>query len=150
MAKIILNRTHHNVQLVFRDRPLCSFWNLTTNDWSTDGCQIINRQSNRSSTTCECNHLTDLSIVVDVSNREKPSKIKTIFSYISSSFSSIFLAMTIAFSLKFNYAKYTLYEDQFNVKKNRFWLNLNLTIWLLVSHLIIMFGMDRNEIKVRT
>ncbi len=41
-----------------------------------------------------------------------------------------------------------LYDDQFKVKTKRFWLNLNVIVWLLISHLLIMFGMDRTESQI--
>ena len=35
------------------------------------------------------------------------------------------------------------YDDQFKVKTNRYRLNLSITVWLLISNLIILGGMDR-------
>ncbi|KAH9394936.1 hypothetical protein TYRP_004999 [Tyrophagus putrescentiae] len=138
----------HSFRLVFRDQPRCSFWNLSTNHWSTKGCQVNRRLSNRSSTVCECNHLTDFAALADVSNREKPSFAKSILTYISSTINCLFLFASILFTLKFNRKKYMLYDDQFKVKTKRFWLNLNVIVWLLISHLLIMFGMDRTESQI--
>ncbi|KAH9394935.1 G-protein coupled receptor 2 [Tyrophagus putrescentiae] len=97
-----------------------------TNHWSTDGCQLVRRLSNRSSTVCECDHLTDFAAIADISNREEPSVAKSVLTY--------------------NRTNYTLHDDQFKVKTNRFWLNLSVTVWLLISHLLIMIGMDRTEV----
>lgn len=40
----------------------CAFWNLTTNQWSTDGC--YSDELTNSSVTCVCNHLTHFAVLM--------------------------------------------------------------------------------------
>ena len=76
-----------------------------------------------------------------------PTLAKSILTYICSSISCLFLAWTVYISLRHR-ENYTLNEDQFNVKSNRFYLSLSISVWLLISHMLIMFGLDRTEVKV--
>ncbi|KAH9491688.1 hypothetical protein Btru_029922 [Bulinus truncatus] len=49
---------------------LCSFWNTKGGDnlgfWSQEGCKIVVAHSNKSHTTCQCDHMTSFSILLDV------------------------------------------------------------------------------------
>lgn len=141
-------RTQHNFTLFFGDHSQCSFWNLSLNTWSQNGCRLVFQRSNRTSTTCECDHLTNFAVLTDVSNRENQNLTKTILTYFFSSITCIFLSATLYLTLKYNRKKYTLFDDQFNVKTNRYKLNLNVTVWLLISHLLVMGGMDRIECHI--
>ena len=136
-------------RLEFGDRQQCVFWNFPLNGFSTDGCTYDQINSNRSFTVCQCDHLTNFLALTDIRNREVPSLTKSILTYICSSISCIFLVAAIYLSLRYNHKIYTLQEDQFKVKSNRHQLNLNISIWLLFSHLLIMFGLDRTEVQVR-
>lgn len=105
--------------------------------------------SNRSYTVCECDHLTDFATLTDISNREEPSLGKSILTYFCSTVTCLFLIASLTLSLKYNRTNYSLHDDQFKVKTNRFWLNVSISIWLLVSHLLIMIGLDRTEVPVK-
>jgi len=41
----------------------CAYWNATENEWKDDGCRIISR--NASVTTCQCEHLSIVSVLVN-------------------------------------------------------------------------------------
>lgn len=126
---------------------MCSFWNLTSDDWSGLNCSFNRRQSTRNITVCECNHLTSFAALADIRNREEPSTAKSIITIFSSSTTCIFLIAAIFIKIMYNHRKYTLQEDQQKVKANTFRLNLNIIIWLFISHLLIIFGMDRTEVQ---
>lgn len=42
----------------------CVYWDYTTNSWSEEGC--FTRHTNNSHTFCECNHLTNFAVLMDV------------------------------------------------------------------------------------
>lgn len=44
--------------------PSCVFWDYSMNTWSNEGCKV--EYSNRTHTTCQCNHLTNFAILMDV------------------------------------------------------------------------------------
>lgn len=49
----------HNVS-----NPTCVFWDYTQNQWSEEGCFLVN--TNETHTICRCAHLTNFAILVDV------------------------------------------------------------------------------------
>lgn len=51
----------------------CSFWNLTTQNWSTRGCKLNVTLSNSTSTVCNCDHLTSFSMVMDFMGNVSPN-----------------------------------------------------------------------------
>lgn len=130
------------MKLQFRDKPQCTFWNFQLTNYSTEGCTPDPYNSNRTHTICECEHLTDFLAIVDITHREVPTLAKSILTYICSTITCVFLVASIIVALKYNRERYTLMDDQFSVKSNRFYLSLSIAVWLLVSHLLIMFGLD--------
>ena len=42
--------------------PVCSYYNFSRSDWSTEGCQIL--EQDNSSVTCQCDHLTNFAILM--------------------------------------------------------------------------------------
>ncbi|CAG2177935.1 unnamed protein product, partial [Oppiella nova] len=64
-----LNLKHKN-RLVLGDRVECVFWDFDHKKWSSDGCHVMESESNRETTVCECNHLTNFAALMDTSGRE--------------------------------------------------------------------------------
>ena len=65
---ITLKHTHQNIE-GSKERlsnAKCVFWDIDRRDWSTQGC--ITLASNESHTTCQCNHLTNFAILMDVTD----------------------------------------------------------------------------------
>ena len=65
-SPIELTLRHIQVDNVTNGR--CAFWDIKRNDWSTSGCETVS--SNRTHTTCRCNHLTNFAVLMDVSGVE--------------------------------------------------------------------------------
>ncbi|KAK3577482.1 hypothetical protein CHS0354_026429 [Potamilus streckersoni] len=64
--------------------PLCSFWNFSEGHvgaWSQEGCRRINYNSTH--TTCECDHMTNFAILMDVHATEMASFHEVSLSYIT-------------------------------------------------------------------
>lgn len=128
--------------LQFGDVAQCSFWDMDEETWSNVGCHHNRMESNRTWTVCECNHLTDFAALADISGQERPSLVKTFLTYICSAISCLFLLASLFVGFRYNKRHYLLNDDQFKVKSNRYLLIVNLSFWLLISHLLILFGMD--------
>lgn len=43
----------------------CSYWNTTIEYWDTKGCELVS-STDDSVTTCRCNHLTNLAVIMDI------------------------------------------------------------------------------------
>ncbi|CAG2121464.1 unnamed protein product, partial [Medioppia subpectinata] len=78
----------HKNQLVLGDSVECVFWDFTQNKWSSEGCRLIESESNRETTVCECNHLTNFAALMDTSGRETDDETKNILTLICCSVSS--------------------------------------------------------------
>ncbi|KAF7642607.1 hypothetical protein LDENG_00255000 [Lucifuga dentata] len=46
------------------EKPVCVFWNTTTENWSSEGCTSSSSDENSTSTICQCNHLTSFSVLM--------------------------------------------------------------------------------------
>lgn len=80
----------------------CAFWNLTTNQWSTDGC--YSDELTNSSVTCVCNHLTHFAVLMDIEQKSTPKFIEQILSIITLTgliLSTVGLCLTILTFLLF-------------------------------------------------
>jgi latrophilin 1 len=57
--KVQLQLTHMAPNLT---DPICVFWNFELSGWSDSGCKVV--KTNSSSTTCECDHLTNFALLM--------------------------------------------------------------------------------------
>ena len=53
----------HPKVTAFSDKR-CGYWNLTSNDWSFEGCDLI--VENEDLTICQCDHLTNFGVIMDI------------------------------------------------------------------------------------
>nr|KAG5692221.1 hypothetical protein BaRGS_009821 [Batillaria attramentaria] len=88
----------------FNRRPECVFWNASLaegqGDWSTAGCRLVAEKSTKLRTTCECNHLTNFALLMDVYERgdelsREHSQILSHISYTGCGMSLLALILTI-------------------------------------------------------
>lgn len=132
-------------RLIFGDKPTCYYWNITEKCWSTEGCYYRKIQSNRSASICECNHLTSIVIIVDIYGRDGDDQIKTWLTRITSTITILCTMIALFISFRYNRETLNVLNDQFRTKSNLFLLNFHMGIWLVVSHLIILFGLEREK-----
>ena len=45
--------------------PNCSFWDVESNEWSSEGCRLLDGESPEFS-VCQCDHLTNFAVILDV------------------------------------------------------------------------------------
>ena len=64
-----------NVEITFQHLtpnltdPVCVFWNFELPGWSDSGCWVT--KTNVSSTTCECEHLTNFAVIMKKSSSDR-------------------------------------------------------------------------------
>ena len=46
----------------------CVYWDFDQNRWKNDGCVLRRKSDDNGTVFCECNHLTDFSILLSVVN----------------------------------------------------------------------------------
>ena len=133
-TKVVIT-IEHQWRKYYGDQPRCVFWDYDEMDWSDEGCQVIKHLSYRNQTTCECNHLTNFAILMDVSNREKNDEgAKHILSLCCSSISIIALSITI---LMLTLCK--------TMRNRRSVITTNLSFCLLVVNALVVGGLDQTE-----
>ncbi|RWS26963.1 G-protein coupled receptor protein-like protein [Leptotrombidium deliense] len=115
--------------------PKCVHWNIARMKWTSNGCEVISW--NRSHTTCECNHLTNFAVLMQI--RDVPVSVshETTFKIIT-----VFGCSVSAFCLLFTFAILALCK---NVKGDRIAIHMNLCLCLLVGELVFLFGITQTE-----
>jgi hypothetical protein len=121
----------------------CKYWDYSKNKWSSDGCVLVEQESNRFVTVCECDHLTNFAALMDYT--ERSDILKSNMTIICCGLSVIFLILTIIILLLPNEKnKLTLIEK---LKDKRNLITFNLCICLIVANLLVIFGMDNIEVE---
>ncbi|XP_075677629.1 adhesion G protein-coupled receptor L3-like [Dermatophagoides pteronyssinus] len=127
----------HHQQMEFGMKTKCVYWNFQTNLWSSNGCYVIEQESDRHHTTCACDHLTNFAVIMDISGQERPSKLKSILTIIMCTLSIICLVMTVIFLLICH-----------ELKSRRNSIIINISIMMIIIDLLVIFGLDRTEYPI--
>lgn len=128
------------------DQVRCVYWNYTDHRWRDDGCQLVD--SDRWWTVCQCRHLTNFAALIDLSGRENNQRIKSALTYLCCGLSAVSLLVSILLTYRLGRQKYSLHNDQFRWKNNRYVISLNVALCLLATNLLTVFGLDRTEFQV--
>eukprot|EP00058_Branchiostoma_floridae_P027786 XP_002613277.1 hypothetical protein BRAFLDRAFT_68242 [Branchiostoma floridae] len=99
---------HHSNETT--NTTFCVFWNVSTGNWSEEGCALKKR--NRTHTTCECNHLTSFAILVDTTGQQVVCDVIAIILHYL--FLAVFTWMCVE-----GVELYVLLVKVFNLKMNR-------------------------------
>lgn len=125
----------HKELIKYGDTVSCVFWDFKHASWSSSGCSKLIHSSFRNQTTCECTHLTNFAVLMDMSNREdNDSEVKHILTIVCCAFSSVSLMATI---LLLSFVK--------SLRNRRSIITNNLCFCLLVVNLLVIVGLDRTE-----
>ncbi|KAI8482585.1 hypothetical protein Bbelb_396520 [Branchiostoma belcheri] len=111
----------------------CSFWDQSRGNWSTEGCTA--RVSDDNHTICECNHLTNFAILVDVIGHEDEFALHVI-TYIGCII-SIFCLIFCIF----------VFLGSRRVRCPRTIILANLCICLLVAEVVFLAAVDKTQNK---
>ena len=63
--------------------------------WSNEGCNVSKTQAYKGFVTCECDHLTNFALLLDVSQKREQSKALSIITWIGCGISLLGLTLTI-------------------------------------------------------
>ncbi|XP_042876925.1 latrophilin-like protein LAT-2 [Penaeus japonicus] len=117
------------------DTVTCVSWNVANESWSPEGCSLEMQSS--SITTCICNHLTNLAVIVDVNGVFGEIAFLEWFTVIGCSISLVCLVLTII-TLAF-----LLHKRRRN--KTTTIIHLHLCCCLFVAEFILLVGLDKTE-----
>lgn len=120
------------------DKLKCVFWNFTSNEWSEEGCKLVD--NNRLYSICQCDHLTNFALLMDISGRElEADSVKSALTMACTILSIIGLTITIiVFSL----------IPKLKSKRNL--VTANLCFNLLVVNILVGFFMEiKNDVACR-
>jgi len=105
-------------------------------------------ESDRFHTVCKCNHLTNFAALMDVSGRESNDTLKSILTYCCGGVSIIGLIWTINLISR-SRRTVEMNSRKENLKEMRSIITCNLCICLLITNMLVLFGMDRTNITVK-
>ena len=95
---------------------------------------------------------SNLAALVDLANLEVRSYSKSILTVACSSITCVSLVVALYITRKYNKPNSELQPDYriCRAKKanKRYWIQFNQMVWMLVSHLLVLFGLDRTDSKV--
>jgi len=94
---------------------------------------------------CYCNHTTNFAAIMDVNHREINETVKSVLTYICSSITIVMTGTAMYLSIKYHTIPRTTPEETQQLIRNKFFIHQNIYLWLIVSHLLVMFGMDRTD-----
>ncbi|XP_013416248.1 adhesion G protein-coupled receptor L3 isoform X2 [Lingula anatina] len=127
---------HVNVTNV--EKPKCSFWNFSSDEngaWSGRGCSVVT--SNDTHTQCECNHLTNFAVLMDVVGTELPEHHEValqVITYFGCIISIVCLFLTWLTFMVFR-----------NLKSERTSIHKNLVFSLFFAEIIFLCGIQQTD-----
>ncbi|RWS23052.1 hypothetical protein B4U80_07576 [Leptotrombidium deliense] len=142
-TKVVI-RLQHLKTKTRGDIAKCVFWNYGIQDWSDNGCVLT--FTSKTHTICECNHLTNFAVLMDIAGRETPSKAKSLLSVMCTTISSASLIITItAFFATEKQNTSNLVKPSEIARRKKITITINLCFVLLFLNLITTFGLQRTE-----
>ena len=143
----LLFRAWHLKHLEFFDHSQCVYWDFNQSEWSRDGCILRLDESSRFHTVCECDHLRSnfFGVLVDVSSQEGAIIAKSILTYIFSSVTCIFLGLAVYILVEYQDDCKRLSKNReinIAIETNKISLAINISIYLLLTHIFVMFGFN--------
>ncbi|XP_033067362.1 adhesion G-protein coupled receptor G7 isoform X1 [Trachypithecus francoisi] len=153
--KIISSKTDENeqdqsasVDMVFSPRYdqeefqlysyACVYWNLSTRDWDTYGCQ--KDKGTDGFLRCRCNHTTNFAVLMTFKKDYQYPKSLDILSNVGCALSITGLALTIIFQIVTRKVR----------KTSVTWVLVNLCISMLIFNLLFVFGIENSNKNLKT
>ena len=127
--------TLKHLRTVNVSRPVCVYWDYSSQTWSNGGCHLIT--SNTTHTQCQCDHLTNFALIFNVHSEfiaEEGVHAKQLkyITYIGFTISILCMVLTI---IMFMFLK--------GHSTDRDVIHVNLCLSLLTAEIIFMFGIDK-------
>lgn len=136
LTKPLQFKLSHNA-LTEDEQRNCVYWDFGRSSWSEEGCIPVLSTSTENSTTCECHHLTNFAILIDMHGlavHEDHKPFLDILTNIGCLISMTGLILCIL-----------IYSTFRSAKNERSTININLCMCLLLSELIFMFGIGQTH-----
>ena len=133
-VEITFDHLYHGSQYSLTEVE-CVFWDKAA--WNSSGCSLV--RTSLDSSTCQCLHLTNFAVLMDINNIFHASN--TDFSFLStlsivcSSVSVVFLAVSI-----------WVFSCVPSVRSDRTCIHTNLCCSLLLAHLLLLIGLDATHL----
>jgi len=115
----------------------CVYWDFDMDSWSEDGCYPVREKSSADRTSCQCYHLTNFAVLVDVyglARTEEHRGTLNILTYIGCSISLASLVICI-----------TVFSTFRSAQNDRSSINTNLCACLLVAELVFLLGIGQTD-----
>uniref|UniRef100_A0A7N8XN48 Adhesion G protein-coupled receptor L2a n=1 Tax=Mastacembelus armatus TaxID=205130 RepID=A0A7N8XN48_9TELE len=138
---VIFTLEHIDMEHYFNSN--CSFWNYSERSmmgyWSTQGCKLLD--SNKTHTTCSCNHLTNFAILMahrEISVNDRVHELLlTVITRVGIVVSLVCLTISI-----FTFCFFR------GLQSDRNTIHKNLCINLFIAELIFLIGIDMTEPRI--
>ncbi|CAG0884253.1 unnamed protein product [Darwinula stevensoni] len=111
----------------------CTFWNIKKEKWDDEGCWAVS--SDRDETVCECKHLTNFAVLMDIHGYVGRSTALEVLSISLSSLSILGLVLALLIFITIDVKNTT--------KLRALELNKHLCLCLLAAHPCLLLLMDR-------
>nr|XP_048278909.1 adhesion G-protein coupled receptor G7 [Myodes glareolus] len=111
----------------------CVYWNVSTNDWDTHGCQKT--ESPEGFLGCRCNHTTNFAVLMTFKKDYQYPKSLDILSNIGCALSIAGLALTIIFQIVTRKIR----------KTSVTWVLVSLCTSMLIFNLLFVFGIENSN-----
>ncbi|XP_076668606.1 latrophilin Cirl isoform X4 [Andrena cerasifolii] len=118
--------------------PTCVFWDYILSAWSEEGCQI--RKTNETHTVCECNHLTNFAVLMDIHAVRLDIAHQValqIITYIGCIISVVCLVLAIL--------TFQLFRG---LKSDRTTIHKNLCVCLLIAEILFVCGIGQTNQRI--
>ncbi|XP_071523917.1 latrophilin Cirl-like isoform X6 [Panulirus ornatus] len=115
--------------------PACVFWDYTTSSWSEEGCRVL--RYNTSHTVCECDHLTNFAVLMDVhaTPLAYPHQLAlSIITYVGCVISIVCLLLATIVFHAFR-----------GLKSDRTTIHKNLCVCLLIAETVFLAGVNQTD-----
>ncbi|GIY73787.1 hypothetical protein CDAR_321682 [Caerostris darwini] len=129
--------TFKHLQVENVSNPLCVFWDYQISSWSTEGCWL--KYTNQSHTICQCNHLTNLAVIMHVT--ETPDQ------PISTDHETLRMIVYIGCAVTMVFLLITLLVLQFIrcLRTERVTIHKHLCLCLLLAEAALVGGLEQTE-----
>ena len=115
----------------------CVYWDFDLDSWSEEGCYPVREKSAADRTSCQCYHLTNFAVLVDVYGLARTQEHKgtlNILTYIGCSISLASLVVCI-----------TVFSTFRSAQNDRSSINTNLCACLLVAEIVFLLGIGQTD-----
>ncbi|XP_059142872.1 adhesion G protein-coupled receptor L3-like isoform X5 [Physella acuta] len=134
--------TLHHLQTLENAAPVCSFWNIEigqlVGQWSQDGCRLLH--TNLTHTTCECDHLTNFAVLMDISGVKLSEENELALRVIT------FVGCVISIvCLMLSWTTFMVFK---NLQCDRNTIHKNLVLCLLLAEILFLGGIAQTEPKI--